>query len=168
MKKGPLPVEFEDGSMAVDIRQQIPVPRGNPESWDEASCEDAFQALAKTCSTDDYPELAVFFGWIGLSYEEFTDWLSKQGYAKPTFWQPKLKEPTHKKCWKPKAGDKNKLTDHEEAVVRAITAIWPDGKLDHKAQHRDKLINVHLNKTLNRSTVPSRVIQRALAKIQFA
>jgi hypothetical protein len=109
-----------------------------------------------------------FLGWMGLSYEEFTNWLSKQGYAKPTFWQPKLKEPTHKKCWKPKAGDKNKLTDHEEAVVRAITAIWPDGKLDHKAQHRDKLINVHLNKSLNRSTVSSRVIQRALAKIQFA
>jgi hypothetical protein len=42
---GPLPVELPDGS--VDLRHQIRVPSDNTENWDEASCRNAFHALAE-------------------------------------------------------------------------------------------------------------------------
>jgi len=161
-----LPVQLEDGSVKVDVRPRIPIPSGNPESWDEVACINAFQALAETCSIDQYPILATHFGWIELTYDEFIAWLAKRGYPEPQFWRPGLKKHTYQKRWKPKAGDKNKLTDHEKSVMSAVNELFRDGNLEHKAKRRDTLINEHLTK-LNRSKVSPRVIQRALRKIEF-
>jgi hypothetical protein len=161
----PLPIDLPDGSMRVDVRQRIRVPSVNVETWDEISCQDAYQALAKTCSLDSYPEIAITLAWIRLSYEEFVTWLAKRGYSDPTFWRPPQRwdrVDTSKKRWKAKLGDKNILTHHEEAVLSAINELFPNGELDHKAKLRDKSIKQHLA-----SPVSSRTIQRALAKIEF-
>jgi hypothetical protein len=165
---GPLPIQLPNGSVKVDVRQQIRVPSSNIESWDESTCRDAFQALAETHSLDSYPELAVGLAWISLSHEEFATWLTKRGYPEPKFWQPRLK---NLKRWKPRPSVR--LTPHEEAVVSALNDLFPNGKLDHKAKKRDDLINLHLAKPghlakAGRSPVSSRVIQRTLAKIEFA
>jgi hypothetical protein len=159
---GPFPIELPDGSVTVDLRHEIRVPSSNIESWDEISCSGAFQALAGTCSLDSYPDFAPVFNGIPLSYREFTAWLAKRGFDKPTFWRPGVHTP--KKCWKAKPG--KELTPHEEAVLTAINELFPNGKLDYKAKQRDASIMQFLEHS-GRSKVSPRVIQRTLAKIAF-
>jgi hypothetical protein len=168
---GPLQIEMPDGSVRVDVRQQIRVPSVDVGTWDEISCRDAFQALAETCSLDSYPELAPGLAFIQLSYEEFAAWVAKRGYPEPTFWQPRQHRDrvrhTPMKHWKAKPGDKNKLTPHEEAVLSAISEIFPNGEPDHKAKVRDQRIIQHLLNS-RRSRVSLRTIQRTLKKIIFS
>src|SRR5262249_3544926 len=66
----------------------IRVPSNDTENWDEATCWDAFHALAKTSSKESYPELTVGFTLIQLSYEEFNTWRTNRGYFEPKFWRP--------------------------------------------------------------------------------
>jgi hypothetical protein len=68
------------------------------------------------------------------------------------------------KLWQPKLG--YKLTAHEDAVLRVLNELWPDGQLDHKAAARDRVINEHLLKR-GESTVSTRTIQRTLKIIHF-
>jgi hypothetical protein len=103
---GPLPVELPDGSLKLDLRHQIRVPSSNTENWDEATCRDAFHALAKTSSKESYPELTVGFTLIQLSYEGFTAWRTNRG--RPGRY----------------------LTVSETAVVKAMNELWPDGHAD--------------------------------------
>ena len=157
----PLPTYLADGSVMVDVRQRIRIPSLNVETWDEMSCQDAFRALAETCSLDSYPELTISLAWIRLSYEEFITWLAKRGYSKPSFWRPRQHTPT--KSWKAKPG--KKLTPIEVAVLRAINELFPNGEITHKATSRNKRINQHL---ANSGGVSPRTIQRTLEKIKFA
>jgi hypothetical protein len=161
---GPPPIEMPNGSVPIDVRPQIRVPSENIESWDQISCRDAFQALAETRLLDSFPELAVSFGSVSLSYQEFTAWLAKSGYTEPTFWRPD--QQGSKKRWHAKPGDKNKLTPHEDAVLSALNELFPDGELGHKAKQRNVRINQFFVKS-DRSQVSPRVIQRTLAKIAF-
>jgi hypothetical protein len=69
------------------------------------------------------------------------------------------------KAWKARPG--TKLTKSEDAVLAAVSALWPDGEIDHKAGARDRKIQNWL-KPKNQSPVSVRVIQRALEKIHFA
>ena len=124
---GPPPIELHDGSVTLDIRPEIRVPSGNIEDWNETSCRDAFQALAETRSLDRCPELADILSGVSLSYGEFTAWLEKRGFPRPTFWQPRWHPP--KKRWKAKPG--KELTPHEGAVLSAINELYPDGELGH-------------------------------------
>jgi hypothetical protein len=158
---GPPPIELPDRSVTVDLRQQIRVPSGNIDNWNETSCKNAFQALAETRSLDSYPELAAIFAGVSLSYEEFTAWLAKRGFDKPTFWGPQ--QP--KKHWQVKPGVE--LTKTEEAVLSAINELYPNGELDHKAGHRNSCINKHF-KASGRSSVSPSTIVRTLRKIEFA
>jgi len=91
---GPLPVELPDGSLKIDLRHQIRVPSSNTENWDEATCRDAFHALAKTSSKESYPELTVGFTLIQLSYEAFNTWRTNRGYFEPKFWRPREERKT--------------------------------------------------------------------------
>ena len=85
--KPPPPVtELPDGSADVDMRYAIPVPADDVSGWNEQMCEQAFEALAQTSSSDSYPDLAPFFATIKLSFEEFDRWRRARGYPKPAFW----------------------------------------------------------------------------------
>jgi len=91
----PPPVDLPDGSLEIDVRPQIHVPSSNVESWDEAGCRDAFQALAEiteTSSIKKYRHFGVLLPFIKLTYEQFNTWCRKRGYPTPKFWQPPLKK----------------------------------------------------------------------------
>jgi hypothetical protein len=72
--------------------------------------------------------------------------------------------------WKVNPGCK--LSKNEDAVFRAVKALYPDGNLDHKATVRDRRINKVLLKGVGgvegvgEVGVNSRTIQRALSKIR--
>jgi hypothetical protein len=70
-----------------------------------------------------------------------------------------------KKAWKASSG--SKLTSSEIVVLDAVNALWPDGKLDHKAKARDERIGRWLYDQ-TQSRLSTRTIQRALNKIHFA
>jgi hypothetical protein len=50
-------------------------------------CEQAFNALSQTSSTNSYPDLTPFFRSIQLSFEEFDRWRKARGFAKTSFWR---------------------------------------------------------------------------------
>jgi hypothetical protein len=164
---GPRPVELPDGSLQVDLRHQIRVPSNDTESWDEAACTDAFKALAKTSSKESYPDLTVGFTLTELSYQEFNAWRAKRAYHEANFWKPQdqLVAPQERKTWQAKP--RCVLSETENAVLKAINEIWPDGiLLDHKAKARDERIRDRLGRA-QQSTVSVRTIQRTLKKIHF-
>lgn len=80
--------QFSDGSIVLFYRPCISLPSKDISTWDESNCEDAFQSLAQTSSTESYPEMTPGLAWIELTFEEFTTWLASHGYVKPKFWKP--------------------------------------------------------------------------------
>ena len=75
-----------DGSVSVDIRPEVPVPSAHTDIWDEANCQDAFDALAQATSTEHYPEIAPGLAFIELTLDEFARWLRGRGHVIPSFW----------------------------------------------------------------------------------
>jgi hypothetical protein len=78
--------ELPDGFADVALRHVVPVPAADVSGWNEQMCEQAFEALAQTSSSDSYPDLAPFFASIKLSFAEFDKWREARGYFKPAFW----------------------------------------------------------------------------------
>jgi hypothetical protein len=152
-------VGLPDGSQ-VDLRHKIRVPSNDPESWEEAACTHAFQALAKTSSKESYPDLTVGFTLTELSYQEFNAWREKRGYHEANFWKP----PQERETWQAKPGCL--LSKAEIAVLRAINEICPDGILDRTAKARDQRILEQLE-IAKQGGVATRTIQRTLRKIHF-
>ena len=79
-----------DGSLARDPRPRIRVPSGDPETWDELACRDAFDALSEVTeksSIKSFSGFAVFLLTIELTYEEFNTWRKKRRFHKPKFWR---------------------------------------------------------------------------------
>ena len=73
-------------------------------------------------------------------------------------------DPTENKTWRAKRGVG--LTKAEAAVLEALKAVCPNGRLDHKAKARDGRINKWLKEKENGLTpVSSRTILRTLKKV---
>ena len=85
--------ELPDGGVRVDIRYPVPVPSLDTDSWDDANCADAFDALAQTPSTESYQEMGISLRYIELAYAEFVGWLRGRGFPVPSFWKPTLEKP---------------------------------------------------------------------------
>jgi hypothetical protein len=151
------------GPQEADLRYEIRVPSNNTETWDEAACRGAFQALAEISSTESYPEFVVVLTLIQLSYEEFSTWCTKRVFSMPTFWKPRDQVVAQKerKTWQARPG--NRLTIAEAAVVKAMNKLFPDGKIVLIAKTRNELIQDQLTQ---RDVTP-RTIQRTLKKIHF-
>jgi hypothetical protein len=79
--------QLEDGDVEVDLRVRVSVPAGDPNDWDEQTCQPAFQALAQTSSIKSYPELTPGFAGFELTHQEFFDWCELRQFPKPTFWR---------------------------------------------------------------------------------
>jgi hypothetical protein len=189
---GPPEIELPDGFSIVDVRPQIRVPSSNIESWDEAACTKPFHALAevtKESSIKRYQEFAVLLPSIKLTYEEFNIWHTSRGYSPQTFWQhpdqahrhhggaassagsdddaPHLGRVTsqkERKTWQ--TGPGCVLSKAENAVLKAINEIWPNGIIDHNAKARNERILSQL-KIAQQHVVSPRTIQRTLTKIHF-
>ena len=85
--------ELPDGSVSVDIRPEVPVPSLDTDIWDEANCQDAFDALAQATSTEHYPEITPGLAFRELTPDEFMGWLRGRGFPVPSFWKPTLEKP---------------------------------------------------------------------------
>ena len=118
----PQPKQLPDGSVRVDVRHRIYLPSRDKNTWDESNCEDTFQSLAQTSSTESYPEMTPGLAWIELTFEEFTNWLLAEGYAKTKFWKPL---PATNQLKRAKRGGPS-----IERAQRAIEMLFSDGVPD--------------------------------------
>jgi hypothetical protein len=87
---GPAPaktVERGDGSLALDLRPRVFVPSHDPDTWSEASCNGAFQAIAEIPSLEYYPEYSPGFLARKLTCDEYFQWIAKRGFEPPKFWK---------------------------------------------------------------------------------
>jgi hypothetical protein len=81
----PIGVKQPDGTVQVDVRPRIIVPRDS-EEWNEVSCAAAFEMLARSPSFEHYPEISPGLDFIELTRDEFVKWLLVRGFEIPTFW----------------------------------------------------------------------------------
>ncbi|UPT96131.1 hypothetical protein J4G48_0045060 [Bradyrhizobium barranii subsp. apii] len=81
----PTEVPLSDGSIAV-VRRIISVPNAS-EDWTEASCSEAFEALASLPSEEYFPLFSYAICFIDLTYEEFFGWVRTRRFDLPTFWR---------------------------------------------------------------------------------
>jgi hypothetical protein len=171
----PISRSLEDGGEVVFRLVRVPLPNALPDTWTDAICAEAFDAIAERWDEKVFSLLVHEVPFIVLTRSEFIQWIEKCGYKRPTFWDTISKEQkstyetaqhnslhTPKKSWKAKAG--KVLTPSEEVVLKAIAVAFPIGELDHKAKIRNRLIIEHIKG----SKVSDRTILRALNKIEFA
>jgi hypothetical protein len=77
--------ELPNGHLAVDLRPRVFVPSEDVDTWNEASCIPAFQALAEKPSLQHYPEWSPGFHAMKLTRDEFS--IAVRGFPYPTFWK---------------------------------------------------------------------------------
>jgi hypothetical protein len=80
-------VERGDGSLDVDLRPRVLVPSNDPDTWTEASCNGAFQAMAEIPSLEHYAEYSFGFTARKLTVDEFFKWIARRGFDLPKFWK---------------------------------------------------------------------------------
>ena len=78
--------ELLEGDL-VDLRPRIFLPSEDADTWSEASCIPAFQALAAKPSLEYYPERSPGFHAMKLTSDEFFRWIAVRGLPYPTFWK---------------------------------------------------------------------------------
>jgi len=100
----PQGIELADGKLlfdANDLKTRILVPSNDPETWTEASCAPAFEALAQKPSRNHYSDRTIQFLMMEVYRDEFVRLLKAYGLRLPKFWRPaisklpQLKEETH-------------------------------------------------------------------------
>jgi hypothetical protein len=92
----PKGIELPDGSLQLDdndLKPRIVIPSYDPESWTEASCAPAFQALAQQPSRKYYPDRTIQFLMMEIDRHQFVRLLAKHGLDLPKFWSPPISEP---------------------------------------------------------------------------
>lgn len=76
--------ELPDG--IVEVRQFVPLPKSNPNSWTDDDCTEAFRVIAEIWDSSDFELLAPVVYGLELTEAEFTRWVGSSGYKKGTFW----------------------------------------------------------------------------------
>jgi hypothetical protein len=80
-------VEQPDGSLLINLRPCVPVPSDQIETWSDAACIQAFQAMAQIPSSEYYLEYLPGFEARKLTSNEFFKWIVKRGFELPKFWK---------------------------------------------------------------------------------
>jgi hypothetical protein len=80
-------VEQPDGSLLINLRRCVPVPSDEIETWSDAACIQAFQAMAQLPSSEYYPEYLPGFEARKLTSNEFFKWIAFRDFPYPTFWK---------------------------------------------------------------------------------
>jgi hypothetical protein len=84
-------VELPGGGLLVDpSRPTIPVPSDAPETWSEASCDPAFNALAKLPSRKHYRDRTIQFLMMEIHHEQFVNFLRAYSLDVPKFWRASI------------------------------------------------------------------------------
>jgi hypothetical protein len=87
-------IELADGSLLFYVHEleslRILVPSNDPETWTEASCAPAFEALAQAPSRKHYKDRTMQFLMMEVSPDEFVRLLEAYGLDLPKFWRPAI------------------------------------------------------------------------------
>jgi hypothetical protein len=92
----PKGVELADGSLQLDVndlRPHIIVPSDDLQTWTEASCTPAFQALAQRPSRKYYPDRTFQFLMMEIDRHQFVRLLTAHGLDLPKFWRLSISKP---------------------------------------------------------------------------
>jgi hypothetical protein len=77
---------LDDGDVEVFRRVKILLPNGDPDTWTEASCVEAFEVIAEKWDEKFFSLIAPVVSGIVLSRSDFIRWTEKYRYRRPTFW----------------------------------------------------------------------------------
>lgn len=122
-----------DGGLIVIRPLSVPLPNGQPESWDDRNCAPAYEALADGwhwLEGDDVIEPDVL--GTELTRDEFFGWLGKRGPWRPAFWGDvaTTDAQTHPTARKGAFSDKRpagRKPTEREAVTSFIAKHYPEG-----------------------------------------
>jgi hypothetical protein len=134
-------IELPEGHLALDLRPRVFVPSEATETWSEASCIEAFQAMAEIPSLQYYPEWSPGFCARRLTRDAFFRWIAVRGFPYPTFWNRtnhKVSSPELKKA-------SNRMVTDE--VRRAYDIADKEGKKPPNINEVTKLVQARLGET---------------------
>jgi hypothetical protein len=78
--------DLPDGGVEILRFWRVPLPNDNSTSWNEVNCRDAFEAVAETWESGEFPLLEPSLRGIELSESTFRSWIRAKGYHRPLFW----------------------------------------------------------------------------------
>ena len=136
-----------EGEMELVRPLRVPLPNANPDTWTEANCASAFDAIADQWKEAMISPSALIFLDIVLTSKEFFQWVDAIGYRRPSFWANALErndQPTDNTAPIADALERSDQpsdntvpiiviskeppqTEKSEAAWQAINSLWPDG-----------------------------------------
>jgi hypothetical protein len=122
-----------EGVIAFVRPLRVPLPNANPETWTEANCAPAFDAIAEQWNEAVISPSAPIFLDIVLTSSEFFEWINTIGYKRPTFWSCPFDEHSEQRratdCTIPtiKITKEQPKAKKSRAAWKAINSRWPDG-----------------------------------------
>jgi hypothetical protein len=125
-------VAGDDGEIEFVRPLRVPLPNANPDTWTEANCAPAFEAIAEQWNEALIfsSQSALIFLDIVLSSSEFFRWIDEIGYERPTFWSDALEkndQPTDSTVPKIVISKEPPKSEKSSAAWQAINCLWPDG-----------------------------------------
>lgn len=173
-----MPVDEEVIEFVRPLR--VPLPNANPETWTDADCAPAFDAIAEQWKEAVISPSAPLFLDIVLTSSEFFQWVDAIGYSRPSFWanalersdQPtdniapiadalkKSDEPTDNVVPKIVISKEEPKSKKSSAAWHAINNLWPDGPSETlQTAHIHRQVNKWITKQL-RTKYPFTEISR--------
>jgi hypothetical protein len=111
---------------------RVPLPNAKPDTWTEANCAPAFDAIARGWKEDISPSAPTFLD-IVLTSSEFFRWVGASGYERPTFWSCPIEEQSEQSGPLDSTIPTIQITKVQPKSVKsraawqAIDALWPNG-----------------------------------------
>jgi hypothetical protein len=111
---------------------RVPLPNTNLDTWTEANCTPAFNAIAEGWNEDMLSQNGPIALGIVLTSGEFFQWIDACDYKRPTFWSRPAKRtdpenPDDGSMPKIDIGKVEPKTAKSRAAWEALTASWPNG-----------------------------------------
>ena len=168
-----------EGEIELVRPLRVPLPNADPDTWTEANCASAFDALADQWNEAMISPYLILLD-IVLTSKEFFQWVDAIGYRRPSFWANALERsdrPTYntapiadalEKSDQPSDNTVSKIVISQEqpkskkssAAWQAINSSWPDGPPeDLQTAHIHRQVNKWITKQL-RTTYPFTKVSR--------
>jgi hypothetical protein len=126
-----IPVDAEVIEFARPLR--VPLPNKDLDTWTDANCAPAFDAIAEKWSEAVVSPSEPIFLDIVLTSSEFFRWIDVSGYKRPTFWSPPLEVQREQEGFFDSNVPTIEITEVQpktaksHAAWQAIKTAWPDG-----------------------------------------
>ena len=75
-----------DNGLVEVFHLRVPLPNSDPNTWTEANCVEAFEAIADLWDEDLFHLIAPVIMGIVLTQDEFNQWINELKYRRPNFW----------------------------------------------------------------------------------